>query len=276
MRAAVALAALLLAAALPSAASARRVVIPPPPSSLVDVRVVCSGAAGCDEVTHRGQRWVVGDRGRRYAIALANRTGRWVEAVVTVDGRNILDGARPSARSRGYLLEPWGRVEIEGWRTSQHRVAAFRFTSVANSYAGRAGDGASAGVIRVEVYPERGRPVWTPPPHPVPCGGGRCPEPLDDAKRGVRGPSASVPSERAGRAPRRLRRHEQRLGTEYGESRWQPATERDFARARPSRPDQVTVLRYDDRRALGQRGILPRPIESADRGRNFVPPPPGR
>src|SRR5688572_11490138 len=75
-----------------------------PPVGDVEVRLVCEG--GCNEVRHRGQRYVAGEYGERYGISLTNRTGRWVEAVVSVDGRDVVDGLRISPRSRGYLLAP--------------------------------------------------------------------------------------------------------------------------------------------------------------------------
>lgn len=223
----------------------------PAPSPRADIELICGGSA-CPEVNHHGQRYVVGERGQRYELALSNPSDRWVEAVVTVDGRNILDGQRPHSRSRGYLIPPRDSVRIEGWRTSYREVAAFRFTSVGDSYAGRVGDGHAAGVIRLEVYPEQRRRHWIPDPHPRPLE-----EPGFDKARESRADGAAAedgfaPSPR----PHSHGWHEQNLGTQFGESRWQPVQERDFVRE-SQRPARVVTLRYDDRHALGARGILP-------------------
>lgn len=252
------------------AASAHRPV--PPPRGDVDVRLLCD-AGSCDEVFHGGQRYVVGEHGQRYVIALTNRSGRWVEAVVTVDGRNIVDGQRSSSRSRGYLIAPYDSVQVEGWRTSLSEVAAFRFTSVGDSYAGRVGDARLAGTIRVEVFPERAAAVILPPHRPYDRFDEDAPE---YGPRGDTGAEKRAPSS-ANRDDARRRHYDggQNLGTQFGESRWQPVQERDFVRANPNRPSQTTTLRYDDRRGLTSRGILspPRWIEDHDR---WVDPPPPR
>jgi len=250
-------------------ASAHRPYVPP--RTDVDVRLVCDGHS-CQEVRHGAQRYVVGEYGQRYAIALTNRSGRWVEAVVTVDGRNIVDGQRASSRSRGYLIAPYESVEIEGWRVSTREVAAFRFTSVGDSYAGRVGDGHRAGSIQVQVYPERQERHWVPEPHPpYPYRG------LEEDRAGD-APRAETGAEKRGSAyldRRRPPRGGQNLGTQYGESRWQPVEERDFTRANPSYPAQTTTLYYDNYSGLVARGVIPHRRYVEDH-HHFVPPPPPR
>ncbi|HRE91925.1 MAG TPA: hypothetical protein PK095_22590, partial [Myxococcota bacterium] len=53
-------------------------------------------------------------------------------------------------------------------------------------------------------------------------------------------------------------RERQGLGTEFGERRHQPISERDFERASAS-PSRTLVIRYDDRAGLIARGVLPSP-----------------
>lgn len=261
----------------PGAASAHR--MPPPPARAdVDVRLVCDGSP-CEEVYGRGQRYVVANFGQRYTVALTNRSARWVEAVVFVDGRSVVDGHRPSTRSRGYLIPPYEQIEVEGWRTSASEVAAFRFTSAGDSYAGRVGDTSQLGTIRVDVFPERGGATWIPRPTPIPYGGwddgvdagsGRGAESESSPKRESAGAAAAPES-------RRWRDYDrQNLGTEYGESRWQPVTERDFVRADPHRPAQVLTLRYDDRHGLVTRGVLAPPRWTDEGHGHWVAPPPPR
>lgn len=257
---------IMLTPALASEAPAHEI---PPPAGDVEVRLVC--ASGCDEVRHRGQRYVVGEYGERYGVSMTNRSDRWVEAVLGVDGRDVVDGRRISPRSRGYLLAPWQEVTIEGWRRNADEVAAFRFTSVGDSYAGRIGEARNAGEVRVDVYPERAPIHVVPPPRPRPV-----PEPWNED--GARAPKSEAPGtpETTADARQRLRRDDgNNLGTDYGETRWAPVEERDFQRADPDHPSRTVTIRYDDYAGLVARGVLPRERWSYD-GPRWVPPPPPR
>ncbi len=73
----------------------------------------------------------------------------------------MIDGRRASLTKRGYVLAPYGRVLIRGFRTSRLAVAAFRFGSVANSYAARTGDARNVGVVGVAVFSELPRPAYS-------------------------------------------------------------------------------------------------------------------
>ena len=65
-------------------------------------------------------------------------------------------GREPSAK-RGYLVDPHGELEIDGFRQSMETVAAFRFGSVRGSYADQKhGDTRNVGVIGVALFNERG------------------------------------------------------------------------------------------------------------------------
>ena len=117
---------------------------------------VLVGGNAAPTFSHGGDTYVLGQPGERYTLRVWNRTPARIEAVVTVDGRDVVDG-KPGDfhRKRGYMVNAGGFVDIDGWRLSQHQAAAFRFTSVANSYAARTGDARNVGVIGVAVFPER-------------------------------------------------------------------------------------------------------------------------
>lgn len=255
-------------------AEARRPIVPRP--VLGDIELVC-GRGRCEEVVAHGQRWVVGTMGERYGLALINRSDLWIEAVVTVDGRSILDGERRSSRSRGYLIPPRDRVVVDGWRVNRDSVAAFRFTSPGDAYATRMGDASELGVIRVDFYPERAS-AWVPRRDPWLERSGRAEpgEAIDDETDAAR----PAPKAAESGASRHFDRDRQGLGTEFGERRHQPISERDFERASSS-PARTLVIRYDDRAGLVARGILPgrRPWRDPWDGRRddgpWVPPPPG-
>src|SRR5580692_12334120 len=106
--------------------------------------------------THDGDSYLLGQLGARYTLRGANHSGRRVEAVVSVDGRDVIDGKPADFRGkRGYLVPAWGSVDIDGWRISHAEAAAFRFSSVADSYAARTGSAREVGVIGAAIFPER-------------------------------------------------------------------------------------------------------------------------
>jgi hypothetical protein len=112
-----------------------------------------------------GRNYVVGEAGHRYTIVLRNNTNFRLEAVLSVDGLDVLDGKSAAFGKRGYIMDPRGEVEIDGFRQSMDAVAAFRFGSVRGSYAGqKTGDTRNVGVIGVALFNEVGtNPVpWTP------------------------------------------------------------------------------------------------------------------
>ncbi|WP_437632539.1 hypothetical protein [Sorangium sp. So ce854] len=106
---------------------------------------------------------VVGEAGQRYSIVLRNLTPSRIECVVSVDGLDVLDGQPAAFGKRGYLLDPHGELEIDGFRQSMDTVAAFRFGSVRGSYANQKhGDTRNVGVIGLALFHERGTTPWTP------------------------------------------------------------------------------------------------------------------
>ena len=123
-----------------------------------------------------GRSYVEGNEGERYEIVLRNLTRTPLEAVVSVDGLDVLDGRSASFAKRGYIIGPRDTITIPGWRTSSEAVAAFRFASVADSYAAKKhGETRNVGVIGVAVFTPKVPPlrVFAEPPPP-----GRHPNPF--------------------------------------------------------------------------------------------------
>ncbi|RME21727.1 MAG: hypothetical protein D6806_14150, partial [Deltaproteobacteria bacterium] len=104
---------------------------------------------------YRGMAFVQGRRGERYTIRIHNDSPRRVEVVVAVDGLDVIDGRDASLSKRGYVIGPWSRVDIDGFRLSMDRVAAFRFSDVEDSYAASKGRFWGVGVIAAAVFEER-------------------------------------------------------------------------------------------------------------------------
>ncbi len=103
--------------------------------------------------------FAVGRPQSRYSLAIANDTGTAYELVASVDGLDIVDGRAASFEKRGYVIDPFSSMVIEGWRTSEDTVAAFRFSSIEDSYAERLGDGRNIGVIGAALFREA-PPSW--------------------------------------------------------------------------------------------------------------------
>lgn len=221
-----------------------------------------------------GETWIEGVLGQRYQVRVDNPTGRRIEAVVTVDGRDVISGAPGGLEARGYVIEPWGHVIIDGFRTSHSGVATFRFTTPGDSYANRVGGGENIGVIGVAIF-EESAPVVAVPPlhhHPHPGWWGR-----EEAEKSAEAAPAEA---RGGDWDSAPPRSAPGLGTQYGEHRYSPVTEVAFQRA-SSEPAAVLAVYYDNREGLARRGIVP-PVWHPGQpepfpawsDRRFAPPPP--
>jgi hypothetical protein len=107
--------------------------------------------------------YVVGEPGARYTVQIENKTNARIEAVATVDGLDVIDGRPGTFEKRGYLIDPFGKLEIEGFRRSMDTVAAFRFGSVRDSYAAKKGDARNVGLVGIAFFHEAGSdPRWSP------------------------------------------------------------------------------------------------------------------
>jgi len=106
------------------------------------------------------KRYVVGQPGQRYKLTVQNNSAQRFEVVASVDGLDVIDGQAASFAKRGYILDPWSSITVDGWRTGNDTVAAFRFSGMEDSYADRKGDGRNIGVIGFAFFHERGGVPW--------------------------------------------------------------------------------------------------------------------
>jgi len=212
--------------------------------------------------SHRGRTFVLGEPGQRYLLRIRNGSGRRVEVVASVDGRDVVDGGTAAWEKRGYLVGPFGEATIDGYRLSGDAVAAFRFGSVRDSYAARMGNARDVGVVGVAVFPERA-PAWRRPPYPYrpyPSereeGAGRG-EPRSEAAPPPSAQGSASAEAAPGQGPearRSLDRSRPGLGTEFAERHDSHVEEVPFERA-SSHPAAVLTLRYDDRQGLLAAGV---------------------
>ena len=106
-----------------------------------------------------GRAYVVGRPGAEYQVTVRNRRGEDVLAVMSVDGLNVMTGETANPRQSGYVLSPWSRVDVRGWRKSLDEVASFYFTSLGDSYAARTDRPNNVGVIGVALFRRKPEPV---------------------------------------------------------------------------------------------------------------------
>jgi hypothetical protein len=108
-----------------------------------------------------GRTLVVGEDGEHYKILVRNGTTARFEIVASVDGLDVIDGKPADPNRRGYIVDPHDTLIIDGFRTSDANVAAFRFGRVSDSYAARTTGDRDVGVIGLAIFSEKGA-VWPP------------------------------------------------------------------------------------------------------------------
>jgi len=114
-------------------------------------------------ICHEGEVYVMAPKKGSYKIRLYNHSNKRRLAVVTVDGVNVINGEDGDFEGSGYVMQPWEKVEIPGWRRDGEKVAAFLFRPEEQSYAAQTGRGTrNVGVIGVAVFDEK--PVVRPNP----------------------------------------------------------------------------------------------------------------
>lgn len=240
----------------------------PPPPKLAQLDVY-DRTSGTPLPIHErdGRLYVVGVPGHEYAVRIRNFTGQRILAVTSVDGVNVITGETASPEQSGYVIEPWGSVQITGWRKSLSHAAAFYFTEHSNSYAARTGRPFDVGVIGVAVFAEKFER------QPMRIGRGAAADARseadvksDAAAPPAAPPAAAAPSESRGTVGAQLFRDESparersqpaaKLGTGHGRSETSHVRQVAFERASAA-PAQVLAIQYDRYENLVALGVLP-------------------
>ncbi len=261
---------------------------------LADVTVIDRNTGATLPVYHsRGEYWVAGAPGARYAIAVRNKSGERVMAVTSVDGINVLNGATASWGQTGYVFGAYANYQIAGWRKSNSEVAAFEFAASQDSYAERTGRPNQVGVIGVALFKERvPQPIAAPTPLPY-----RQEREFNESRRDSALPSAppaaaSPPlqksmgsAELSSAAPAEAMadrsRSAAKLGTGHGQREDSYVSQTSFERLQ-SQPNEIVTIRYDSRENLVAAGVIvdrpsrvPNPFPNSD-SLSYVPDPPAR
>ncbi len=188
--------------------------------------------------THIFKKYLEAKKEENYRIFIRNQTPERIGVVIAVDGRNIISGKKSTLHfsESMYILNGYEHGQYDGWRTASDTIHQFFFTDLDDSYAMRTfGDSSAMGVIAVAIYREKERPTIL-RRHPM----------LDGAPGE---PSA----ESAARSKSEGFRDES-AGTGFGDERYSPAIKVVFEPERT--PIQKTLIKYEWREALCQRGIL--------------------
>jgi len=281
-----------LAAGAASAQPAVPSYVPPPylKSSLVQVDVYdrVDGAA-LPVYARDGRNYVVGVPGHEYAVRIRNTTSGRVLVVTSVDGVNVISGDTAAPSQSGYVLDPWGSVEIGGWRKSLSRTAAFYFTDLGDSYAARTGRPQNVGVIGVAVFQERPKRVVLPQyDYRSRASKDAAAESSANVERAeAQSSPAPAPPPAAAGAPAAEPRQQLademksmgKLGTGHGRSEESNVTLTQFDRA-TSYPAETVSIQYDRRENLVAMGVIPQPAPYIARrepnpfpGMRFTPDP---
>ena len=255
---------------------------------LADVTIVDRDTGATLPVHYaRGEYWVAGRPGARYAISVRNRLGERVLAVPSVDGVNVLSGETAAWDQRGYVFSPYERYQITGWRKSDHQVAAFEFSHIANSYAARTGRPAHVGVIGVALFREQPpvplpAPAITPEPYSQRSNNGQGlgrlrEEPAAPASPAAAAPATPAPlaeaessarSRSADSVAKAAPMPSAKLGTAHGQRETSVVSHTSFARLQ-EQPNEIISIRYDSRENLIAAGVIREPV-----ARPYMPPVP--
>jgi hypothetical protein len=128
----------------------------PEAGGAITVSVVGENGSPLDALKVGDRTYVIGHDGERYSIVMTNHTNHRFESVASVDGLDVVNGRPAGLDNRGYILNPFARLEIDGFRRSSEAVAAFRFSRVSESYAAQTSGDRNVGVVGVAFFSERG------------------------------------------------------------------------------------------------------------------------
>ena len=202
---------------------------------------------------HEGRAYVVGRPGNEYQVIVKNRIGEDLLAVVSVDGLNVMNGQPANPRQAGYIVSPWARMDIRGWRKSMDEVAAFYFTTLGDSYAGRTGRPENVGVIGVALFQRK-------PVEYVPPAAAADPAPYRPAPYMRERSEANRDSPNESRAPSTAKSLQAPapsapLGTGHGRREESRVQWQQFDRATDA-PVETIAIYYDSYRNLVAQGVL--------------------
>jgi hypothetical protein len=210
------------------------------------------------EYAARGRIYIEALRGKEFVIRLSNPTSERIAVALSVDGRNVVDAGRTSARAATkWVLMPGQTTDIPGWQVSGQTARKFFFTETSRSYAKWLGDTSNVGTIEAVFFREKRRDPILSWKDEQPVG--------SRAGETAQAPSSPADSERAGAAPadsakrQKARESDRFAATGIGDQtrfpvQWVQFEEEPYPAAR-------IAIRYEFREQLVRLGVLPREDE---------------
>jgi hypothetical protein len=231
------------------------------------------------EYHHEGRVFIEGRKSSDFVLRINNKSFRRILAVPTVDGLSVMDGKEASYDSGGYVIDPFGYINIPGWRLDDDQVAKFFFAKQQAAYAAKMDKPTNIGVIACAIFTEKEKPpTLTYFYNQSGIGGIGGGATFDSApftytshsaapigSRGVvnvncchtvEQPTAQDWQMQQGEANEICDDHleAQNLGTGFGKRQGHRVTTVTFERASET-PEAVLELNYDDREGLQRRGV---------------------
>ena len=220
------------------------------------------------KINHGGNTYLPVTNGDVFKLKIQNDTNKRVLAVVSVDGRNVVNGQAAQHKGPGYVIERYSNVEIDGYRvrhrqgdgsddtTSFSKEFRVGYNDTGQTYADKAtGSTKNNGVIGVVIVPEMYIP--TSPRHiytkdtTVPISSRSMGIDHDESPEREVTTSGSLHVNSGKRGITRSAS----VGTEMGNKQYSPIKKVEF------NPDysqkSVITLYYDTVESLRARGILP-------------------
>jgi hypothetical protein len=245
----------------------------PATNTMYELQVRPRGRSSADEYYHSGATWIEGREGSTYTIYVRNNSAVRIEAVISVDGLDVLQGKPAGVNSRGYVINPNSSVEIPGWKLNNREAAEFYFSRKHDSYVTQInGDVSNTGVIGVMIFSEQVLPNWLYP--------GAASATTYSTNTAMSPNVINVSASIAG-AGQYTAHAVNNLGTGFGNAVDYSTHGMTFNRQNPSTPDAVMVVYYDTADALKRMGIqlrtkryssTPNPFPAGGTDNGCVPP----
>ena len=213
------------------------------------------------EYFHDYKTYIEGRKNSTFSLRIKNNSFEKVLFVPTVDGLSVIDGKNGSFDSRGYIVNGYSSVTIDGWRLDDNKIAEFYFTSPEDSYRKRKEMGSNLGSIAVAVFREKEKHNYTYIQLPIPFqNDDNLPKkqpwifgeqhPFTNNETYMKGSAMSNCSFTASSC---FRTNSQEVGTGFGNTKRSEVTTATFDRE--EKPDTLLEIFYNTRKQLESLGI---------------------
>ena len=204
--------------------------------------------------------FIEGRKSSVFSIRLRNNSSERVLFVPTVDGLSVMDGKDGSFNSRGYIVDAYNSITIDGWRLNNDEVAEFYFSTPEDSYRKRKGMGNNIGSIAVAVFREKEKTYVHWPTVTIPREKNRKPwneqiffNSSIDTEYSNKASITNVNNSFNVSKGSSMMTVSQEIGTGFGETKRNEVTSVSFNRE--EQPDAVLEVFYNSRKQLEKIGI---------------------